>query len=122
MRLDELSQPGREDAADTFCEIDEKYGISELRVPAVVQPHTDDDSAAPALTTFGEVKKCVEFVPGILQMPQGTSRPGSSHIRLGVVKLQSNTSISGLEPPAERHTSSLLQVMPVEPVSFYPCI
>jgi hypothetical protein len=36
MKLDELTQPGWEDAADYFCERDKKYGTTELRVPAVV--------------------------------------------------------------------------------------
>jgi len=36
MKLDELTQPGWEDAADYFREQDNKYGTSELRVPAVV--------------------------------------------------------------------------------------
>ena len=64
----------------------------------------------------------LDIVPGISQMPQGTSRPGSSHIRLGSVKPQSNTTISGLEPATEPDTLRLLKVKPVEPVSFYPCI
>jgi hypothetical protein len=64
----------------------------------------------------------LDVVPGILQMLQGTSRPGRSHIRLGSVKPQSNTSISGHEHPAEPDTSPLLKAKPIEPVSLYPCI
>jgi len=64
----------------------------------------------------------LDIVPGISQMPQGTSRPGSSNIQVGSVKRQSNTSISGLEHAVEPHTSPLLQAKPVETVSFYPCI
>jgi len=64
----------------------------------------------------------LDIVPGISQMPQGTSRPGSSHIRLGSVKSQSNTTISGLEPDAEADMLPLLKAKPVEPVSFYPCL
>jgi hypothetical protein len=37
MKLHELSQPGWEDVADYSHEQDEKYGTSELRVPAVIQ-------------------------------------------------------------------------------------
>jgi len=66
--------------------------------------------------------KSLEIVRGISQMPQRTSRPGSSHIRLGSVKSQSNMSISGLKPAAECDTSRLLKANPVEPVSFYHCI
>ena len=122
MKLDELTQPGWEDAADYFRERDKKYGTAELRVPVVVQPQTDDDASAPPPTTFGELMERLDIVPGISQMPQGTSRPGSSHIQLGSVKPQSNKSIAGLEPAVEPDTSPLLKAKPVEPVSFYPCI
>jgi len=86
MKLDELTQPGWEDAADYFREQDKKFGKAELWVPVVVQPQTDDDTPAPPLTTFGELMERLDIVPGISQMPQGTSRPGSSHIQLGLVK------------------------------------
>jgi len=55
MKLDELSQPGWEDAADYFRERDKKYGMFELMVPAVVQLQTNDDAPAPPPTIFGEL-------------------------------------------------------------------
>jgi len=122
LKLDELAQPGWEDAADYFRERDKKYRTAELRVPVVVQPQTDDDASAPPPTTFGELIERLDIVPGISQMPQGTSQPRRSHIRLGWVKPQSNTTISGLEPAAELDTLPLLKAKPVEPVSFYPCL
>jgi len=61
----------------------------------------------------------LDIVPGI---SEGTSRPGSSHIRLGSVKRQSKSSIPSGEPAAEPDLSPLLKAKPVEPVSFYPCI
>jgi len=122
MKLDELTQPGWENAADYILERDKKYGTAELRVPVVVQPQTDDDASAPPPTTFGELIERLDIVPGISQMPQGTSRPGSSHIRLGSVKPQLNTSISGFEPATEPNTSPLLKATPVELGSFYTCI
>jgi len=128
MKLDELTQPGWEDAADHFHERDKKYGRFELRVPAVVQPQTNDDAPAPPPTTFGELMESVDIVPGISQRPQGTSPPGSSHIRLGSVMPQSKSSIPSGEPAAEPDSSTLLKAKPVEPassvepVSFYPCI
>jgi len=122
MKRDELTQPGWEDAADYFRERDKKYGTAESMVPVVVQPQTDDDTLAPAPTTFGELMERHDIVPGISQMPQGTSRPRSSHIRQGSVKSLSNTTISGLEPAAEPDTLPLLKAKPVEPVSFYPCL
>ena len=122
MKLDELTQPGWEHAADYFCERDEKYGTSELRVPAVVKLQTNDDALAPPPTTFAELMESLDIVPGILQRPQGTSRPGSSHIRLGSVEPQSKSSIPSGETAAEPDLSTVLNAKPVEPVIFYPCI
>jgi len=122
MKLDELTQPGWEDAADFLCEHDKTYGTSQLRVLAVVQPQTNDDAPAPPPTIFGELLWSLDIVPGISPRPQGTSRPGSSHTRLGSVKPQSKCSIPSREPAAERDSSTLLQPKPVEPVSFYHCI
>jgi hypothetical protein len=122
MKLDELTQPGWEDAADYFREGDKKYGTTKLRVPAVVQPQTMDDAPAPPPATFGDLMKSPDIVPGISQKPQGTSRPGSSHIRPGSVKLQSQSSVPSGEPAAEPNSSMLLKAKPVEPVSFYSCI
>jgi len=65
--------------------------------------------------------KHLDINPGISQMPQGASRPGSSHIRQGSVKLQSKSSIPSGEPAAEPDSSTLLKAKPVEQVSFYPC-
>jgi len=122
MKLDELTQPGWEDAGDYFRERDKKYGSTALRVPAVVQPQTNDDPPAPLPATFGELMESLDIVPGICQRPQGTSRPGSSHIRLDSVKPLSKSLIPGGEPGAEPDSSMLLKVKPIEPVSFYPCI
>jgi hypothetical protein len=122
MKLDELTQLGWEDAADYFCQRDKKYDTSELRVPAVVQPQTNADATAPALRSLGELMESLDIVPGISQMLQGTSGPGSSHFRIRSVQPQSKTSISSLEPATERDMSPLLKAKPVEPVCFYPCI
>jgi len=59
----------------------------------------------------------VDIVPGISQRPQGTSRPGYSHIRLGSVKPLSKSSIPSREPAAESDLSMLLKAKPVAPVS-----
>jgi len=122
MKLDKLTQPQWEDAADYFSERDMMYCTSELRVPAVVQPQTNHDTPAPPPTTFGEFVESLDIVPGISQRLQGTSRPGSNHIRLGSEKPQSKSSIPSGEPAAEADSSTLLNAKPVEPVSFYPCI
>jgi len=73
MKLEELTQPGREDAADYFRQTDKKYGTSELRVLAVVQPQTGAEAMAPVPRTSGELMESLDIVPGISQMPQGTS-------------------------------------------------
>jgi hypothetical protein len=122
MKLDELTQTGWEDAADYFCERDKKYGTTELKVPAVVQPQTMDDAPAPPPATFGKLMESLDIVPGISQRPQGTSPPGSSHIWLGSVKPQSQLGIPSGEPAAESDSSMLLKAKPVELVRFYSCI
>ena len=86
--IDELTQPEWGNAPDYFPERDQKYGTSELRVPAVVKLHTNDHVAEPAATTFGDLMECIEIVPGISRIPQGTSSPGSGHIWLGLGKPQ----------------------------------
>jgi len=119
MKFNELTQPGWEDAADYFCERDKKYGTSELGVPAVVQQRTNDDTPLHPLTTFADLMESRDIVPGI---SEGTSRPGSTHIRLGSVKPQSKSSITSGEPATEPDSSPLRKAMPVGPVSYYPCI
>jgi hypothetical protein len=53
MKLDQVTHPGWEDAADYLRERDKKYGTTELRVPAVVQPQTNDDTPAHLPATCG---------------------------------------------------------------------
>jgi hypothetical protein len=53
MKLDELTQPGWGDAADYLRKRDKAYGKTELKAPAVVKRHMDDDLASSALRTFG---------------------------------------------------------------------
>ena len=122
MKLDELTQPGCRDSADYFCERDKKYGTTELKVPAVVKPHTDNNAAIPAPSTFGELMESVDIIPGISQMPQGTSRPGSSHMRLGSGRPQLNTRIASLPPEVEPDSSLINKANPIEPIGIYPCI
>jgi hypothetical protein len=122
MKLDELTQPGWEDAAGYIREWDKQYSTTEMRVPAVIQPQTNDDSLATPPATFGDLLESLDIVPGMSQRPQVTSRPGSSHIRLGSVKPQSKSSIPSVEPAAEPDSSTFLKVKPIVPVSFHPCI
>jgi len=63
MKLDEVRQPGWGDTANYFRERDTKYGMTELRVPAVVTPPTDTTAATPSPTTFGEHMQVLDIVP-----------------------------------------------------------
>jgi hypothetical protein len=87
-----------------------------FRVLAIVQLQMDDETSAPALTTFGELVKCLDIDSGISQMPQRTSSPGSIHAMQGSVKPQTNFIRPVLEPIPECNMSPLLNVKPVEPV------
>ena len=73
MKLDELTQPGCGDAANSLCERDDKYRMTELKFPAVVQPPTADDAASSVRTTDSEPLETPDSIPGKLQMPQVTS-------------------------------------------------
>jgi len=54
IRHDELTQPGKGNAANYFRERDMKYGTVEWMVLAVFQPQKDTTAATPSPTTFGE--------------------------------------------------------------------
>jgi len=98
------------------------YSTSKRRTPAVVHLQTDRDAAAREPTSFGELMECLDIIPGILQMPQGTSQPGSSHMRLSSGKPQSDTGEDGPAPPAMPDPLHMLKVKPVEPVTFDDCM
>jgi len=82
MKLDKLMQPGWGDAANYFREGDKKYGTTQLKVPAAIQPPTADNAESSVPTTCGVPMETLDSVPGKLQMTQVTSQPGSSHMRL----------------------------------------
>ena len=91
-------------------------------VLAVIKPQTTDDAAAPAPTTLGELLESLDIVPGISEIAQWTSQPGSSHIRLGSGKPQLNTGIASFAPGAEPASLCIQRVKPVEPPSCCRCI
>jgi len=96
MRLDELTQPGWWDAADYFRERIMKYGMTELKVPAVWLLLTVMTAATPSPTSFGVLMGAFDIVPGQSQMPQVRSRHESSQMRLGSEKPQAE---NHLVPP-----------------------
>ena len=122
MKLNQLMQPGWGDATDYLRDRDKKYGTTELKVPAVIQPQTADDTASYSPMTFGEPMHTPDSVPRKSQMPHVTSRTGSSHMRLGSRKLLTHKHIASI-PPAPMPDWSLIQKSKhVEPVDFNPCI
>ena len=84
IKLDGLTLPGWGDRADYFRKRDEKNRITKLKVLAVVQPQTADDTVSSALTTCCNRMETLDSVPGKSDMPQVTSQPGSSHMSLGL--------------------------------------
>jgi hypothetical protein len=58
--------------------------------------------------------ECLDIVPGILQIAQGTSRPGSCHIWLGSGKLQLNQDTAGLAPTTGLNGSRIQKLKRVE--------
>jgi len=119
MKLDKLTQPGWGDTADFFRQRDEEYGTSELKVPAIIKSQTDHVAAAPSPTTFGELLETLDIVPGISPMPQCTSRPGSSHMRVGSGKPKSPERRSSFLPGAGSDSSLMTYATRVKPESAY---
>jgi len=62
MRLDELTQPGKGDAADYLCKRDVKYGTAKLKVPAVVTPQIDMTAVSASPTTAGEHMQTLHII------------------------------------------------------------
>ena len=122
MKVDKWTEPGWGDVADYFRERDKTYGTAELMVLAVVQPQTGDDEWSSVPTTFSEPLEMLDSVPGKLQMPRVTSRPGSSHMWLGPQKPQTHECILCLPPALMPDWSQIQQSQHVERVIFNPCI
>jgi len=122
MMLDQSTQAVCSDTADYFSERDKKYGMTEFNVSAVVQPHTAGDATSAVRTTFGELMETIDYVPGKLQIPQGISRPGGSHPRLGSQNSQTHEFIPSHPPAAMAHWSPIQKLLHVARVSFNPCI
>lgn len=56
-------------------------GLVELKDLAVVQLEIEQSAASPKATALGDLMETHVIIPGKSQLPNGTSRPGSSHIR-----------------------------------------
>jgi len=66
--------------------------------------------------------QALDIVPTQSQMPQVTSRQGTSPMRLGSEKPQGDNPMVPPMPAAVRESSPIVIAKPVQPVSFYPCI
>jgi hypothetical protein len=122
LRLDELKQPGWRNAADNFLERDMKYGTTELKVPAVEKHHVDSTAATPSRTTFGELLKALDIVPGQSQIPPVTSRQGTSPMRHSSENPQAANHIVPPKPTAVPDSSPIEIAKSVQPISCDPCI
>jgi len=122
MQVDELTKPGWVHAPDYFRGRDMMCSTSELLIPVVVQPHMDNDEAATAPATFGENMDCLDIDGEVTQMPQVTSRPGCSHMRLCSVEPLTNMSIFCLAPATQLDSIFIQIEKPVEVVNFDHCI
>jgi len=94
----------------------------ELMVPVVTMLHPNDDAAALAPTTFGDLKENLDIVPRKSQRSQGTSRLGISHMSLDSGKQQSHKQFASLQPEAATDASLTHNVKPIDSGCYYPCI
>jgi len=122
MKLDELTQPGWGEAANSSRERDMKYENTELTVPAVVTHQIDTTAATPSPTTFGEHMQTLDMVRGQSPMTAVTSQPGSSQMRPGSEKPQSHQFIMVFSADAATDSMPIQDAKPLEPVSFYRCM
>jgi len=121
MKLDQLMQPGCGDAADYFRERHKKYETTELKFTAVVQSQREEDATCSVPMTFREPMETLDSIPGKSQMPQVTSRPVSSQMRLGLQTPQTHKGIPSL-PPAPVPDSFMIQISKhVEYVRYNSC-
>jgi len=68
MKLNEVMEPGWEDEAGSFRESDKQYHPSQLRVPALFQIQTYEDTSPPAPTTCTVLTMCFNIGYRISQM------------------------------------------------------
>jgi hypothetical protein len=107
MKLDELTRPGWEDAANYFRERDKKYNTAKLLVPTVDNAATILAAAAP--TTFGE------------HIDSSAPRAGSKR-REDSSKAQAGKSEKALTASPEAKSSGNKKTKPVRTVRCYPCM
>ena len=97
-------------------------GMAESMVPAVVEPRTDITAATTSPSKFGKLMQTLDIDCGKSQMLQGTSRPGSSQMKLGSGTQQSHICIALLPPGKAPDSPQIQQSKPVEHRTVYPSI
>ena len=120
-KLNGMTQPGWGEAANNFHERDKKYGMTKLKVPTVVQQQTADDAASTGPTTVGEPMETLDTIPRKSQMPQLTTPPGSSQMRLDSGQPQTRKHILSIPPNIAADSLPTRKSMLVELVSSYGC-
>jgi hypothetical protein len=98
---------------------DMKYRTAELKILAVANPHIDSTTALPSRTIFGTLMQTLDMVRRQTEITQGSSRPGSSQMRMMSMQAESNQCIMSLLPNATLHWLLNKNSKPVEPISFY---
>jgi hypothetical protein len=122
MELNELADLGSRDAADYIRQRDNKNARTEWNVPAVLKLHTDSDVAHHFTTAVVKLRECFDIISGTAEMPQGTSSPRISHLRLGSPRPQSKKRILCPRPTMHHDLSPIIHAKPIGPVILYPCI
>jgi len=122
MKHDERTQLRSGDTADYFLDRDIMYWITELKVLAVVKPHTDTTAATPSPTTSGELMRALHIVPAESQIPQVNSQPGSIQMKQSSEKPQADNHMVYLMPNTVPDSSKLVIVKQVHSISFYHSI
>jgi len=99
-----------------------EYGMTELKVLAVVKPQTDMTAATPSPTTFGELMQVLDIVPGQSHMMPVTSQQGCRQMRVGSDKPEADNHLLSLMPDTMPDSSQMENVKPVQPARFSPGI
>lgn len=119
MKFDEFTQPDWGDTANYIHEIEKNYCKTELKVPDVVQPQTEDDAVFSAQLTYGEPIVALDSIPGKSQIQQVTCRPGSGHMRLKSRKPQTQHRIASFQPIAAPDSSPIEISNSVQTIRFF---
>jgi hypothetical protein len=103
MTLDEWTQPEFENVANHHKDTDKKFGTATVIIPAVAMLEIDNVAPEIAQATFRQLIETVDIISGKLQIAQGSSQPGSSHLCSSLCKLESLKSSMTFPPDEGPH-------------------